>query len=169
MHLTHPQTSCTTRTPPQPTSHSLRELDFWLGDEKGGDCFQKGTETLTWSDDNDPTLQRSSFVCLQPKIGDSDFVTQLLTRFVRGIKNSGSSSTKKAVFSCDDSKINTAKAALTMTVSSMLPVAGILVLYDIQNPYGRIGVTIALIGLFAAILAIFTEARKVEIFAATAT
>ncbi|KAK3116672.1 hypothetical protein LTR53_002719 [Teratosphaeriaceae sp. CCFEE 6253] len=58
---------------------------------------------------------------------------------------------------------------ITMVVASALPTLSIVVLYFIRNEIWRLAFIVLFSGVFAAALAIFTEARRVEVFAATAT
>jgi hypothetical protein len=153
-------------------------LEKWLNDPKGGNYFQQGVEAFTWIDENDHDLKSASFVSLRPNNGERDPFTRLLTDFVGGTFHRLWGERRKVgkvideesqMMSYDDSKINVASAIFTTIVSSILPVVTILVLYEIRSPYGRIGVTIGFTAIFAAFLATFSKARRVEIFAATAT
>jgi hypothetical protein len=58
--------------------------------------------------------------------------------------------------------------ALNVVLSAIIPSAAILALYMVDNLPYRIAVVAAFSGVFASVLAIFTTARPVEIFAATA-
>jgi hypothetical protein len=53
-------------------------------------------------------------------------------------------------------------------ISSILPTIVILVLYFVKRMIVRIGLVIIFTAIFSIALAIFTAARKVEIFSATA-
>ena len=53
-------------------------------------------------------------------------------------------------------------------VSSILPTLVILVLYFVKRMIVRIGLVIFFTAIFSIALAAFTDARKVEIFSATA-
>lgn len=71
--------------------------------------------------------------------------------------------------SYDESRLHVVGTVVATILSSMLPVVSIFVLYVLESTYARLGMTVAFTGCFAAILAIFSSARRVEIFAATAT
>jgi len=53
-------------------------------------------------------------------------------------------------------------------VASLLPAISILALYFIHNMLARLGAIMAFSALFSFTLAIFTTAKRIEIFAATA-
>jgi len=53
-------------------------------------------------------------------------------------------------------------------LSSLLPTVVILVLYFVNKMLVRIGLIILFTAIFSLSLALFTEAKKVEIFSATA-
>ena len=53
-------------------------------------------------------------------------------------------------------------------LSSLLPTIAILVLYFVKRVIVRIGLTIIFTSIFSLALSLFTEAKKVEIFSATA-
>jgi len=71
--------------------------------------------------------------------------------------------------SYDDAKINTAINIVAAMLSSILPVLTIFVLNQLSTTNARIGLTVVFTAIFAFLLAYFSTARKVEIFAATAT
>jgi len=58
--------------------------------------------------------------------------------------------------------------ALNVVLSAIIPSTAIVALYMINNLPYRIAAVAAFSGVFASVLAIFTTARPVEIFAATA-
>lgn len=57
----------------------------------------------------------------------------------------------------------------TTTVSSVLPTLAVLALYFEKNLLRRIYIMIGITALFALVLSIFSNARRVEIFGAVAT
>ncbi|KAK8038927.1 hypothetical protein PG993_007338 [Apiospora rasikravindrae] len=59
-------------------------------------------------------------------------------------------------------------SAAVAALSSTLPTLAILVLYFVGDMVKRLGLVILFTTLFAIALAVFTDAKKVEIFSATA-
>lgn len=124
------------------------------------------------------TLPESAFITLKPQIGDADYFTEWLASRIAGVFHRCLGyrcdigeviDEESGLRSYNDTRINTVSKIFSTVVSSILPVVTILVLYKIQNTWWRIGSSILFTALFAFFLSIFTEARRVEIFAATAT
>jgi hypothetical protein len=57
---------------------------------------------------------------------------------------------------------------LNVLLSALLPSLGVLGLYLIKDPLSRLGAIVGFSAVFSLVLALFTKARLVEIFAATA-
>lgn len=68
----------------------------------------------------------------------------------------------------DDSMNRISKIIVTV-LSSILPVLTTVVLWVVHSTIHRIGIMIVFTSLFAAALAAFTSARRIEIFVATAS
>ncbi|KIX05143.1 uncharacterized protein Z518_06015 [Rhinocladiella mackenziei CBS 650.93] len=73
------------------------------------------------------------------------------------------------IVSYRQSTINKAGNVMATILASTLPVVTIFVLNSLHNTNRRIGLTTVFIAIFALVLVTFTSARRVEIFAATAT
>jgi hypothetical protein len=58
---------------------------------------------------------------------------------------------------------------IAVIVASTLPVLTIFVLNSVDSTTDRIGWTVFFTAVFAAILALFSSAKRAELFAATAT
>lgn len=67
-----------------------------------------------------------------------------------------------------DSKILTVSDVIATAASSITPVAATVALYFIISTLRRLGVLIAFMAISSVLLSVFTRARRVEIFAATA-
>jgi hypothetical protein len=68
----------------------------------------------------------------------------------------------------DDAKLTAITDFISVVVATMLPTASIFVLYSVTNMLARLGVIMAFSVVFSATLSVFTRARKIEVFAATA-
>lgn len=68
----------------------------------------------------------------------------------------------------EDSKLMATLTLLATLLSSTIPVASTVVLYMVRGMPLRLAMIALFVTLFCGILAIFTNARRVEIFAATA-
>ncbi|RDL37957.1 uncharacterized protein BP5553_05390 [Venustampulla echinocandica] len=153
-----------------PRKSQLAVLRDWLQDSKGGSCFQMGREARLW----DGNLEKD-FVTLRANDGENDIFTVWITKLIVGIFRRCCGCGGRVVdeesqlLSYDDSILNTASTIIATVMSSVLPVVTILVLYAVKNTVKRICITIGFTAVFAAFLAIFSTARRIEIFAATAT
>jgi hypothetical protein len=67
-----------------------------------------------------------------------------------------------------DSALTRAGKILGTMCASMLPVLAIVILYFIQSMGRRLGVIAAFTFIFSAVLGVFSNGRRIEIFAATA-
>lgn len=67
-----------------------------------------------------------------------------------------------------DSRLMAVSNSIGAIFSSLLPTLVILVLYFVKSMLLRIGLMILFTAIFSIALSVFTEAKKVEIFSATA-
>jgi hypothetical protein len=82
--------------------------------------------------------------------------------FVRPLDHSA------GLYNYPDRTITKLSSLVATVVSSVLPIAGVIVLYFVENTLARIGIIAGMTALFSLCLALLTAARKSEIFAATA-
>ena len=151
----------------------LRVLRSWLLDEKGGANFLRQSESRQWED-----TAGSSFVRVNPSKDENDVFTKFVVWLLVSVGRRTFCTSWTAgrivdvetgLISYDDSKITKSVTLITTVLSSTFPVISILVLYLVKNTYGRIGIAAGFTAFFAFFLATFSSARRVEIFAATAT
>ena len=68
-----------------------------------------------------------------------------------------------------EDRVITRLASLVATViSSVFPIVGVIILYFVTDLLAKIGIIAGLTALFSLSLALVTDARRGEIFAATA-
>lgn len=72
------------------------------------------------------------------------------------------------IYTVDDHRIETVLYAIATVVASMLPIMSVVVLYFVQSNNVRLGLTVAFSACFAILLVCLTNAKKVEVFTATA-
>ncbi|KAK4199459.1 hypothetical protein QBC40DRAFT_254963, partial [Triangularia verruculosa] len=148
-------------------------LKGWLRDFKGGNSFLQDNEAFTWTD-----TQPSSYFCLSAPAKETDpfttFVTEKLLRAYHHllghrIGTGNVVDAERGHVSYSSSRISKASSLITTVLASTLPVLTILVLHRLDNTDVRIGVTAVFTAVFALAIALFSDAKRVEIFAATAT
>ncbi|KAH8710008.1 hypothetical protein GQ44DRAFT_776845 [Phaeosphaeriaceae sp. PMI808] len=157
----------------QPSDRELRDLQGWLARDRGGNRFLAGEEAKVWED-----KELSEYVTLFPKDLENDAFSSLLAGRVLDIYHAifGYKNRKKYGIGSEDvdirkyssKRIGRVSNVVAATISSILPTLVILVLYFVKRMIVRIGLVILFTALFSVSLAIFTAARKVEIFSATA-
>ncbi|KAI8402674.1 hypothetical protein FOFC_17990 [Fusarium oxysporum] len=159
-----------------PRTSQLETLQDWLTDPKGGANFltKTGTpELYTWKP-KDP----SQYVSLHKTAEDSDpftnFVKEVLTFIFHRLCGERLNAARvvdveSGLASYSDSSLVRASNLFTVIVSSALPVLTIFALNSLETTAQRIGLTVVFTVLFVVILELFTNAKRVEIFAATAT
>lgn len=158
-----------------------------------GNDFLSDIERSTWEDTNDP-----DFLTLFPRTTLKDPFTSFLNgalldvyhriwghkrkvrsklfEHMRGVvesctkaKQQGSSPFPNPGYrQYDEARMTTISNSLAAILSSLLPTLAILVFYFIKSMLIRILLTIIFTAMFSLALSVFTEARKVEIFSATA-
>ncbi|KAF5547725.1 hypothetical protein FMEXI_5051 [Fusarium mexicanum] len=159
-----------------PRKSQLETLRDWLTDPKGGANFlaKTGTpELYTWKP-KDP----SQYVSLHKTAEDSDpftnFVKEVLTFIFHRLCGERLNAARavdveSGLVSYSENTLMRASNLFTVIVSSALPVLTIFALNSLHTTAQRIGLTVGFTVLFAVILELFTNAKRVEIFAATAT
>ncbi len=156
-----------------PEMSQLLELKGWLRDPKGGGLFLDGAEAETWTESN-----KSEYVSVGPPVPERDVFTTLLRgalldafHFLLGerLKAGRIVDEEAGLVSYDDSRLDRASSIIAAILSSVVPVLTIFALNAVQTIEARIGMIVIFTGLFSAMLAIFSSAKRIEIFAATST
>ncbi|KAK7698490.1 hypothetical protein SLS64_012482 [Diaporthe eres] len=160
------------RSPPK---SQLQSLQDWLVDSKGGHSFLKdaGFEFFTWRNKN-----TEAYISLQSAQEESYVFSRFMTRVIARIFHRVVGEKMKvgtvideeaSLVSYSDSKLSRASNVVALVVSSVLPVMTIFVLNTVNTTNQRIGLTMLFTAVFAVLLAVFSNAKSVEIFGATAT
>ncbi|KAL8878646.1 MAG: hypothetical protein Q9198_003587 [Flavoplaca austrocitrina] len=156
-----------------PEASQLEALREWLGDPRGGANFLKQSESRIWEDEDG-----FSFVNVGKIKGERDMFTKFTSWFVISVLHRYSClprivgrvvDAETGMVSYDESKLFHAGTITATVLSSTFPVFSIFILFIVKNTYCRIGVAAGFTAIFAIFLACFSSAKRVEIFAATAT
>jgi hypothetical protein len=159
-----------------PKKSQLRSLRNWLAMDKGGKNFQTGEEIITWAGDgmDDPDL----YVTLQSGAEDDDHFTRGIMRFVAGpfhrrfgqkMRMGQVIDEESGYVTYRDAGIIRLTSIIVTVIAAILPPLTILALNSLPTTNKRIGITVLFTAVFAAILAYFSKAKRVEILVATAT
>ncbi len=145
---------------------------------EGGDNFLQGIEReILHADDRlDPDQERASdLVTMSREAIEHDFFSRWLSDEVldkfhsligRHIKRPFDEET--GMYHYRKLHLRAVSHLVGVMLASVIPAASIFTLYFIQHPVDRLLVLLAYSALFSVCLALFTSARRVEIFAATA-
>ncbi|KAK5659862.1 hypothetical protein OQA88_13325 [Cercophora sp. LCS_1] len=156
---------------PTPRPSQLKGLRDELND--GANSFLRSAEVDTW---NDPDTK--DYMALNPELSDSDLFTRSIEDFITGpyhrhighrLQTGKLLDEETGTRSYDPKRIGKASAVVATVLSAVLPVLTIFALNSLPTTDQRLGLTVLFTAVFAAMLLTFTSARKVEIFAATAT
>lgn len=146
------QVSQLNRLNPPPKSQ-LSGLKGWLNDSRNG--FLKDEETQTWHDETE-----SLYLCLGTDLRETDAFTEMMQNVIVGpyhrlighrLKTGQVVDSEAGGVSYDKRKIDRASTMIATILSPMFPVTALFTL------------------VFALVLAKFSSAKRVEIFAATST
>ncbi|KAH0434544.1 hypothetical protein CcaCcLH18_05287 [Colletotrichum camelliae] len=156
-----------------PMDSQLEILKDWLRDKKLAHPFLEDYEQLTW-EENDERI----YMCLRPKAPEDDSFTRFVSRFLlRAYNHLRPRQTRHAEtvdeisghLSYSPDFIRKLSNLGTTILACIMPVLTIFVLNIIHSTNIRILVTLIFTAVFALLIATFSNAKKVEIFAATAT
>ncbi|KAI8307333.1 hypothetical protein K4K59_010923 [Colletotrichum sp. SAR11_240] len=148
-------------------------LKDWLRDQKLGHPFLQGHEMQTWADDKERL-----YMCLRPKAPEDDSFTRFVSKFLlRAYNHLRPRQTRHAEtvdeisghISYSHDFIRRISNLGTTILACIMPVLTIFVLNIVHSTNLRILVTLIFTAVFALLIATFSNAKKVEIFAATAT
>lgn len=153
---------------PNPNKHDLRVLREWYSDPDFGGMFMPLPETNAWHEDVTEDL-----VALSARKTDGDVFTGWITdtvmpRFHKIIGHRFKDRDENTLlYNYRDSKFNSAANTISIILSSLFPPASIFALYYVKGQAIRLGLIMIFSAVFTGCLAVFTSAKRVEIFAAT--
>ena len=152
---------------PKANKHDLGVLREWYKDPDFGAEFLPWPEGKAWSAEMTEDL-----VALSVRTSDGDVFTRWVTekimpRYHEKIGYKFKRTTDDGIYDYRDSKFNTTANTISIILSSLVPPASIFALYYVNHTPARLGLIMVFSAVLAACLAIFTAARRVEIFAVT--
>ena len=181
----------------RPDKYDLELVASWALHPHGGHDFPDDPgEHLAWGDNKHPI--NHDLLCLKSRSATRDRFTRWLTgsglaRFheymvahtsvlnkahSKSSVDSEKGSMTEARYTVWDPKTGlvdyseafliTMADNISTVVASLLPVVSTIVLYFVSDILARLGTIVGLMALFAMLLSIFTEAKRIEIFNATA-
>ncbi|MCJ1253008.1 hypothetical protein MMC24_000815 [Lignoscripta atroalba] len=157
---------------PKPNPLDFDTLHLWLHREDTGGKWLRDPEDTIWA--KDPSSGHSlhhDLVALSVRKTDGDaFTNWFLDTFHPWWHYTVGMRFKKqnhdTTWSYDDEALERAASNFTIVLSSLLPTASIFALYFIARPVLRLAFIMVFSAVFTTCLAVFTSAKRIEIFAA---
>jgi uncharacterized Tic20 family protein len=154
-----------------PKHYDLDILKSCLRDGAMPEWYLLGLDSTIWED---PSLTHD-LISRSPNDPDADdkltqwISSYLVVPFHRLIGRHWEKHNPSSPFlEYSDRAIYKVSSVAATVISSVFPVVGVIILFFVKNLLARIGIIAGLTAVFSLCLAVMTEARKVEIFAATA-
>jgi hypothetical protein len=157
-----------------PSVFNLQCLEEWLRDSKGGASRLHQDTLFAWEKDIDDDL-----LTFREDSPDQDAFTRWITSWpvslyhrVWGHKHKRTGGRvidiETGLVDYHEGRLSKATKLMSTTIASTMPMIAILGLYFEENLLMRIYIAIGITAAFSAILVVFTNARRIEIFMATA-
>jgi hypothetical protein len=161
-----------------PTKHDLTRLREWLKRREHGDNFLQGTERDILHEHSrlDMDHERSSdLVTMSREAVEQDYFSrwlsdEVLDRFhdLVGRRYKHPVDEESGIYHYRKRHLRAVSHLAGVLLASAIPAASIFTLYFVHSPVNRLVVLLVYSAIFSLCLGIFTSARRVEIFAATA-
>ena len=151
----------------EPKSHNLEILKTCLTQHTD---YLLGKDSTIWED---ASLTRD-LMTLKSNGSDDGFVDWIAARLVKPFHELVGKRIRKPSKDFDgmteykEETITQVASLVATVISSVFPIVGVIILYFVKDLLARIGIIAGLTALFSLCLALVTDARRGEIFAATA-
>ncbi|ORY12689.1 hypothetical protein BCR34DRAFT_482138 [Clohesyomyces aquaticus] len=153
-----------------PTTHNLQTLRSWFERPLMGSFPLYGLDRTSWDKEHEEDL-----VCLRTQ-KPPDVLSRIFSHSViptvhhllpAKLKRPVSEHLGTGLYEYNDSTIRSFARVATVVIASVLPLCSVVILYVVRSNGLRLGIIIVLSALFSLALALMTNARNIEIFAAT--
>ncbi|KAH8885606.1 hypothetical protein GQ53DRAFT_828647 [Thozetella sp. PMI_491] len=152
-----------------PNTEDLKFLISWFERPSMG-CFPiRGLDLNAWDDEED-------LAAVKPRVAGDPiskwFMNTVFPMYHRlvgeKLKDPESPELGDGIFTYEESRLAAVVHVFITVVASLLPLASMVVLFVVESYTQRLGIMVGFSACFAVALALMTNARRVEIFAATA-
>lgn len=150
-----------------PNRQSLKLLQDWLEKKDGGNFKLEGLDRNVWEEGND-------LLAIHPESFDDSFTRLIHKRVISfyhkyiGLKFQAPTDIENGLYKYEPGGILRAADIVGTLISSSLPILAVVVLCCVKSLLTRLGLVGLFTVLFSLALITITEAKRVEIFAATA-
>ncbi|KAL8959374.1 MAG: hypothetical protein Q9193_003752 [Seirophora villosa] len=146
-----------------PSSRTLKAFKTW---------FRSNSPPVLWGRDKNLFDNEADLAALAPVETDrlNIFLQTYFGWFLQDARDKGAQDEMKNVFYFPDRRVQLAGAVISILLSAILLIGAIVCLVKVerQNTDLRVGLIVCFTSLFAAVVGLLTNARRAEIFAATA-
>jgi hypothetical protein len=153
----------------EPSKYDLSDIQNYLATREMGPLALIGPDADIWGSLHNPTLRSPDLVALRPRRVEDSFSNWILSKFMPLFFRLNFHRWRKpdpvlGVVSYRDAKLFHLSYATTSILASMLPVLSIVALYSIRSFSAQLGFIAAFNFLLAVCLAVFTTAKRSDIF-----
>lgn len=158
---------------PPPGQKDLTYVQKFLESDDMGPSALTGDDSSIWGHLDEPHRRSADLVALLGRQDEDPFSTWVTEKAVFKLMNlkflqSKELSEVRGLKGCKDSTLTRITGMVTSVVASALPILSIVILYFVRSLEARIGI-IAVFNLILSIcMAVFTKAKRAEIFAVSA-
>ncbi|KAF2195699.1 hypothetical protein K469DRAFT_649806 [Zopfia rhizophila CBS 207.26] len=153
-----------------PTRHDLEFLRSWFQRPTMGSFPLLGLDRAAWDAENEGDLVALN-ARQAPDLFTRWFADKVIPKYhdIVGekIKRPVSEEFGTGIFKYEESTLATIARLATTVVASVLPLCSVVILYIVRDNVLRLGVILILSACFSLALTLMTNARKIEVFAAT--
>lgn len=174
---------------PYPETANVDFLRSWLRGLDEGNRFLRGSEQYTWSPPRNSTVREQRYfekdlVTVHSGVEEQDIFSRVLSSSLLGLwnwfKSQGGSThddqrrfrrqvdPDSGLLHYSEQSLLRFNNVLISVIGAAMPIVAIVALYFIDTQGGRIGAMAGFTVAFALVLAVFTNARRLEIAASTA-
>ncbi|PMD29525.1 hypothetical protein L207DRAFT_538709 [Hyaloscypha variabilis F] len=142
-----------------PANSDLKFFNTWLMDKDMGNLPLRGLDRTIWGD-----AKLTPDLITIKRGRESDMLSQffILRKPAEDLAENG------ALSEYSDAHVLAVLEVINTIIACLLPLSSIIILYCVSSLLVRLGIVIAYVVVFSACLALFTRARRVEIFAGVA-
>ncbi|PQE33673.1 hypothetical protein CJF32_00010834 [Rutstroemia sp. NJR-2017a WRK4] len=151
-----------------PESGNLEFLNNWLVDPRQGDCALEGLDRNVWKEGKDLLVIRTDRIA-------TDSFTRALRKPLTAVwyklrmwRYHRQADEESMIYEYEENTVIRVADMIGTAIASLLPVLAIIVLYSVRGILVRLGIIAMFTVVFALALIVTMNAKRVEIFAATA-
>ena len=158
---------------PEPSAWDLHHIQDYLGSKNMGPCAMIGEDSLIWGSKALRNSHKPDLVALRPRVKKDAFSVWAAESTIFNIFNCGCYKFMKpsqvhGAIGYEDSSVYRVTYWFTSILASLIPIASIVILYQVQSMPARLGIIAVFNVLVSVCLMGFANAKRAEVFAVTA-